>query len=212
VPLLLNRKIPMNLERIAIVRQAMVEAKERQTLSMVMFQTHPLDDDSRSYPLASTMEDFHACGNTACLAGHIALLPEFLNAEDPEGSYRVSAAGSPTFHYHRARVSTNPGTAIGRWLDVPARLIDLLIYDYTLAPKSMAASGKTVHGIYGKPFSTVTPDDVIAVLDELVRTTETQFVCRHIDKWRASEGEAFKRSIFYTEASDALDDLENLYQ
>ena len=69
----------MNREHIQHAIDLMKAAEAAGTLDMNMWQD---DEDDTLIDLigknfAETVEEFHACGNTACLAGHIALSPVF---------------------------------------------------------------------------------------------------------------------------------------
>ena len=69
----------MNREHIQHAIDLMKAAKAAGTLDMTRWQD---DEDDTLIDLigknfAETVEEFHACGNTACLAGHIALSPVF---------------------------------------------------------------------------------------------------------------------------------------
>jgi hypothetical protein len=69
----------MNREHIQHAIELMKAAEAAGTLDMNIWQD---DEDDTVYDLigkdyAETVEELHACGNTACLAGHIALSPVF---------------------------------------------------------------------------------------------------------------------------------------
>ena len=69
----------MNREHIQHAIDLMKAAEAAGTLDMTSWQD---DEDDTLYNLigkdyAETVEELHACGNTACLAGHIALSPVF---------------------------------------------------------------------------------------------------------------------------------------
>jgi hypothetical protein len=69
----------MNREHIQHAIDLMKTAETAGTLDMNIWQN---DEDDTVYDLigkdyAETVKELHACGNTACLAGHIALSPVF---------------------------------------------------------------------------------------------------------------------------------------
>jgi hypothetical protein len=69
----------MNREHIQHAIDLMKAAEAAGTLDMTRWQDDEDDtlNDLIGKNYAETVEEFHACGNTACLAGHIALSPVF---------------------------------------------------------------------------------------------------------------------------------------
>lgn len=84
---------------IANIDKAIAIMRRAQRLDMTFYQ----DGEG----ICETEEGLHACGNTACFAGYVAISPEF-RADGGE----VMLAGMPYF-----RRSSGP-EAIARWLDI----------------------------------------------------------------------------------------------
>lgn len=104
----------MNIENINKTIAIMERAKERHSVYMPYFQT-PADNEVLVY----TETEFHACGNSACMAGHIAISPEWL--ETPGNT--TSFDGSP-----ETATSISPKVVIGDWWGVPPWLVSYFVY------------------------------------------------------------------------------------
>lgn len=104
----------MNIENIDKAIAIMERAKARDSVFMVTFQS-PKD----GITFAETEEELHACGNTACFAGHIAISPEWLRTS---GHYAVDG---------RPRTPSSPGRpehAIAEWLGIHIDVAESFIY------------------------------------------------------------------------------------
>lgn len=67
---------------------------------------------------ASTLKELHSCGNSACIAGYVALLPEFASFG---GS--CSRSGCPVIE----RMSVTGSNAVAEWLEMDSTLCHALI-------------------------------------------------------------------------------------
>jgi hypothetical protein len=90
--------------------------------------------------IAQTESELHACGNTACFAGHLALSPEFQKAG---GS--VSKTGAPVFN------GLLEDSAVAEYFDIPYELAG----DLTLPNRNF----------YPLRFKDVKPEHVIEKLE-----------------------------------------------
>ena len=93
--------------------------------------------------IAQTESKLHACGNTACFAGHLALAPEFQKAG---GS--VSKTGAPVFN------GLLEASAVAEYFDIP----------YELA-RDLTLSGRD---FYPVRFEDVKPEHVIEKLEMIL--------------------------------------------
>ena len=93
--------------------------------------------------IAQTESELHACGNTACFAGHLALSPEFQKAG---GS--VSKIGAPVFNGVRY------AEAVAEYFDIPHELAG----DLTLPNRDF----------YPVRFEDVKPEHVIEKLEMIL--------------------------------------------
>ena len=100
-------------------------------------------DHSYVSRIVQTESELHACGNTACFAGHLALSPEF---QDAGGS--VSKIGAPMFNGVRY------AEAVAEYFDIP----------YELAGNLTLPGGD----FYPVKFRDVKPEHVIEKLEMIL--------------------------------------------
>jgi len=93
--------------------------------------------------IAQTESELHACGNTACFAGHLALSPEF---QDAGGL--VSKTGAPMFN------GLLEASAVAGYFDIP----DEMAEDLTLPGRDF----------YPVKFRDVEPEHVIEKLEMIL--------------------------------------------
>lgn len=150
----------MNRERILTAIKIM-ERVPVGKLRMSAFQT-----PARALVLVSTEDEMHACGNSACFAGWVAVSPEFR----ADGGY--AEMGEPVIVDGKDPygISTLSGSlAIAHWLEIPSRTARSLVYgdlnhEYPSPDENLP--GHFSH-YYGKSWGDITPDDVIAKLRRL---------------------------------------------
>lgn len=107
---------------------------------------------SNSLILSQTEADLHACGNTACFAGYIAVSPEF-KADGGD----IAGCGAPVLPNCDDSVST-----IAKWLGVSYDIADALVYDNTEGvPKYLCSQ---IDSFYGVSYEEVQPHHVIEKL------------------------------------------------
>lgn len=147
---------------IAIMRRA-------QNLNMTYWQRlnynphYPRPNLGTDLPrVVSTEEELHACGNTACFAGYVAISPEF----KADGG-RVGVVGEPVLKdieskYIWIRVSK----VIAQWLGITEKEADNLVQGDTFIGGNEKRP-TLVCRFYGKEWSKVTPQDVIEKLEIL---------------------------------------------
>lgn len=142
----------MNIENIKITIDIMKRAMAANSLCMYYFQNGETTEVSE--------KSMHACGNTACLAGHIAVSPEFKAIGGIVGD-----DGSPL---HPDSIYTDHAPeSMGLWFGVSDELARYFIYNY--AP--CTADGEP-HILYGVNWGNVTPTHVIAALEWLLTVGE----------------------------------------
>jgi len=94
--------------------------------------------------IADTVDQLHACGNEACIAGFMALLPKFR----ADGG-RMGACGEPYMSLGRA--------ALSEWLDIPQELA----LDIELGSQKM-------NSFVGREFCNWTSADAVRILDAVL--------------------------------------------
>lgn len=108
---------------------------------------------------AETEVELHACGNSACFAGYIAISHEF---KEDHGLID-SSTGSPCYR------DKGGAAAIASWLDIhPGLAIRLVIGELILRPsKSDPRCNEVFSVFYEKAWSEVTPQNVIDKLEAI---------------------------------------------
>lgn len=133
----------MNRERIETAIRIMERVRVHE-LDMIAYQSPPKNSPP-SMVWARTEQEMHACGNTACFAGWIAVSPEFWE----DGGYVSEYSGAPVF---RGCVGYQ---AIAEWLELPEETAESLVH----------GSGD----MYPVPFAEVEPRHVIVALKALLQ-------------------------------------------
>ena len=129
----------MNCERIQDAITMMNDVTHRH-FDMANWQNEP---HGHIIQIAQTESELHACGNTACFAGHLALAPEFQKAG---GS--VSITGAPSFN------GLLEASAVAEYFDITYKLAGKLTLDY-------------LH-FYPVDFEDVKPEHVIEKLEMIL--------------------------------------------
>ena len=129
----------MNRERIQDAITMMKDVTHRH-FNMTGWQNK---DHSYVSRIAQTESELHACGNTACFAGHLALSPEF---QDAGGL--VSETGAPIFN------DLLEASAVAEYFDIPHELAG----DLTLPNRDF----------YPVKFRDVEPEHVIEKLEMIL--------------------------------------------
>ena len=129
----------MNRERIQDAITMMKDVTHRY-FDMINWQNEP---HGHIIQVAQTESELHACGNTACFAGHLALSPEFQKAG---GS--VGKMGAPVFNGVRY------AEAVAEYFDIPYEMAR----DLTLPRRNF----------YPVDFEDVKPEQVIEKLEMIL--------------------------------------------
>jgi len=129
----------MNRERIQSAIAMMKDVTHRH-FDMANWQNEP---HGHIIQIAQTESELHACGNTACFAGHLALAPEFQKAG---GS--VSKTGAPVFN------GLLEASAVAEYFDITYKLAGKFTLDY-------------LH-FYPVDFEDVKPEHVIEKLEMIL--------------------------------------------
>jgi hypothetical protein len=138
------RAIPMNKQNVLKAITIMERAKAHGSVCMTDWQSGGVMDTQQ------TEQGLHACGNTACFAGHIAISPEW----KIDGGI-IGRFGEPSMN------GSSPTKCIAEWLDVDRRIATSLIYgDLCAASKESS--------FYGKPWADVNADDVLNKLQMIL--------------------------------------------
>lgn len=155
----------MNLTNLDITIKLMEAARQKDTLDMEYWQNR-----IGSAYLAYNIEDLHSCGNKACLAGHIAISPEF----KADGG-TIIRWGSPAYLSKDGLVVDQEQYAIGRWLGIDDDLAGLLIYSVG----GQFDRDDRTHPVYGTAWRDVQPKHVISALEELMKIGEVAFFSKY---------------------------------
>lgn len=110
--------------------------------------------------LCTTEKELHACGNTACFAGYVALSKEF----HADGGSIYMDGKSPEFK------GLNQELAIAEWLHISHEEATDLVYGDTIHPgvfNETTGEAEYHSKYYNKNFHKVTEKDVISKLQEL---------------------------------------------
>ena len=137
---------------VAIMRRAALH----NCIDMVRYQWGDIPEDGRRY-VAETEEQLHACGNTACFAGYVAVSPEW------------KAAGGYMYHNGEPKLPGGPNKedmwalpAIAAWLGVDVYLAERLV----LGDITYGGAGEGNYSVfYGKRWGEVDAHDVIEKLE-----------------------------------------------
>lgn len=148
--------------------EIMKRAEAAGSLDMTRWQSTP-DNSYRGSP-ARTEQALHLCGNKACLAGHIAISPEF----KADGG-TIIRWGSPAYLSKDGLVVDQEQYAIGRWLGIDDDLAGLLIYSVG----GQFDRDDRTHPVYGTAWRDVQPKHVISALEELMKIGEVAFFSKY---------------------------------
>lgn len=164
----------MNIERIKAVITMLGNVSE---LDMLLWQSNPDNLSTIGY----NREEFHACGNKACVGGHIALMPEFQAAG---GS--VGLGGYPEYKAGTS-LRASGGAAIAQWLEVPT-VVGVMLTSHAVSypddwdPEDRTDYHMLPHVVYGADWHSVTPEMAIKALNELMEIGVGAFIKRYWDK------------------------------
>lgn len=136
----------------------MERAKIRNSLDMAYFQQGIELDE-----LVETEEALHTCGNTACLAGHIAISPEWLSLP----GHWVGDGGVPFSKNHQ-----RPEHAIAEWWGVRSSTVKHFIYGFNVY--TIDKNGSV--DVYGVPWDDVKAEHVIEQLTLLRDLGEDEYI------------------------------------
>lgn len=107
----------------------------------------------------ATPKEMHACGTTACLSGHLRILPAVVESWSIRP--RVTACDLLAFNgRHYAELDTETSTSI--LLGVPEWFAEMMIYD-----RIDWGNSEPIHKLYRKPFDQVRASDIIHVLEQI---------------------------------------------
>jgi hypothetical protein len=165
----------MNIENIDKAINIMQRAS---TVNMLSFQTRSLESARIDRAVVFTEEDLHACGNSACFAGWIAVSPEW-----KEAGGECTVFGSPLFpDSENVKARVNSSNAIAEWLGVNIRTADLFIFGDILAiPLATNDLLQSVSIFYDKEWRSVGGEEVIAKLSLLKELGEHEFIVKYLE-------------------------------
>lgn len=151
-----------NIANIDTAIAIMKRAAKHNRIDMRSWQTR----QNRNSNIATTEAELHACGNTACFAGYVAVSPEWKAAGGT-----IGGSGTPLLllwpdissHYAIGK------SAIAAWLGIRQRLAESLVCGDTYLMKDIINYQHS--SFYDKPWKEVTAEDVIAKL-ELIKSGE----------------------------------------
>lgn len=177
----------MNIENLNKAIAVMERAKERDSLFMLHWQStnHKLIYGAA----ANSEEELHACGNKACFAGHIAVSPEWCADKN---NWSTPGGGVPV-RFNETLFKAEE--AVADWLDIPNKLADYFIHNYTGLYQSYTDDDAD-HILYGVPWISVKAEHVIRELtllrdmgeDEYLKLKESQYELRQPKQGHRSDG------------------------
>lgn len=129
----------MRKEHVEALKKVMQTATN---LNMEEFQ------ERRDRGYCRSIEDLHSCGNTACVAGYMALMPEFV--ADGGG---MDDRGSPEY----IDSSESEDFALARFLGISEDLADSIVF----------GDDELVFNVR-KDFKDWTPKEIISILDQIL--------------------------------------------
>lgn len=143
--------------------KAIAIMKRAKNLNMKEWQK-PNYDHSEIPRIVSTEEELHACGNTACFAGYVAISPEF----KADGG-RIGRGGAPVLSPIEPRPTAfQVPEVIAQWLGITVKEADSLVYGDIYAETDESTDDMTAKShYYQKEWLKVEPQDVIEKLEEL---------------------------------------------
>lgn len=161
----------MNVENIKKAIAVMERAKERDSLNMITWRSiNPtLTLLQRShYSHARSEEEFHACGNTACFAGHLAISPEWI--KDGGGCEYNGMPNLAVIEGDYTDRILHGEYAVAHWLGV-----DILVASNLIHQKGLYG----IHPVYKTMWGDVTADHVIKALNELIELGDDGFIAKY---------------------------------
>lgn len=149
----------MNIENINKAIAVMERARDRLSLKMCDWQA-PRDGEYDVNHVVKTEKELHACGNTACFAGHMAVSPEWL--EDPLNEMTVNGMPVRTIDGDKFLADE----ALADWFEVSYDTTESFVY---------ANDVEGYNPVYNKEWSDVDAGDVIYALQLLRDMGEEKF-------------------------------------
>lgn len=197
----------MNIENLSKAIAVMSRAKASK-LVMSTWQSNTWDKSA-----VKTEEEFHACGNTACFAGHVAISPEWIKSSDKHSNYGMTTTGAPRLDTYvqsdgeYLEVSSYSGDgAIAKWLGVTRFTAEMLC----LRTVTGTVNG-VKHPIYQCLWEEVTPEIVVAALTRLRDEGEVKFLQAALEHLKPFSESDVEECIgeFREELQIAIEILEN---
>lgn len=154
-----------NTENVQHAVNIMLRAASRDSVSMETFQS-PGPESHIDARIVRTEEAFHACGNVACFAGHVAISPEFQSSTHGYSTFYVDASGTPRMKDLMGQTSVfDSETVMALWLGVPKLVAGMLIYRAQVKLKgSSQYLRQAPHCLYGVKWEDVKAEHVLKVL------------------------------------------------
>lgn len=148
----------MNIENMNSAIALMLRAKEHNSINMAFWQLQSKASNKARPTIVLTEAELHACGNTACFAGYVAISEEFQKA----GGTACLSTGTPALGGSKGE------EAIALWLGITYKEADSLVFGdpYRLDLDNAYSD------YYKKLWYEVTADDVLVKLYELKQAYE----------------------------------------
>lgn len=152
----------MNIDKIKATIAIMERAKPHDAIRMASWQ----EGHIYGCPVEVSESSLHACGNKACLAGYVAVSPEWqMDGGTMHSTGEPYIASMPVEKW-------DAGPALAQWWGVSETVGELLVLPYT---DTGLGDGEN-HVVYGKHWMDVRVDDVLRVLNELLEIGEDAFL------------------------------------
>lgn len=179
-----------NTENVQHAVNIMLRAASRDSVSMETFQS-PGPGSHVVARIVKTEEAFHACGNVACFAGHVAISPEFQSSTYCDSTFYVDESGTPRMKDLRGRTSVfDSETVMALWLGVPRLVAGLMIYRAQVKLKgSSQYLRQAPHCLYGVKWEEVKAEHVIKVLRAIQENGVMKMLEDCIFQWADTEWE-----------------------
>lgn len=179
-----------NTENIQHAINIMERAKARNSVDMAFFQRHGIIKDQKA-AIVKTEEEFHACGNKACFAGHIALAPEFQAYTYKDYRAAVGYEGAPRFVNESGQYrAAGADFIIATWLGIPVEWVERLIFETTCVAREDVTGVQFADGphcVYGVMWGDVTAEHVLKVLRNIQTHGLAMTLDLVIDQWEGTK-------------------------
>ena len=179
-------------------------------VNMVSWQGQPTTDIT-SY-CATSEQDLHACGNSACFAGWVAVSPEW-----KEFGGIIGDSGYPDLPKNDPDTEQYPDEVIAKWLGISDVLASCFIFGGAQRTRiRLLSSAETFSVFYGKKWEEVEAQDVIKKLEHLKNNGELSLFQSYFENLKSFDLKSLKFSYsvkdWYEEEEIALEKIISSFE